>query len=278
MAGSPSASNLSLTVTGASSLVCVDSWGNTFTLSVAGGQVTFPIAELPQWIRVPNGVTVTPVGIGLMSNLALAATPTVTGQQTKYIPMINDGVVSNQYFWDSSNWDEPSFTVAQVPIPYNDLSGIFPQTVTLDFGGAVTANRIIVYSFPPWQNGATLADFDIDTFDGSMWTTRLNHPRPAGQTFLFTSTGACIYESFWDEQYVFDVSFSSASITKMRVVVRGCSYGDTDHPMLKHNIYNDSLPPFQFLVIPDIQVFNVGAAPGPGPTIIRQAATRAGTW
>lgn len=250
MAGSFGATNLLLTVTGTTSLTCVDPWGNTFTLAASGGSATFPISEMPQWIRCPVGVTVTPAPLGLNTNLAVTSTPSTTGNQA-LIARISDGIIQNGF-------------EGEAVTRYKDNSNVLPQTFTLDWGAPVTANRVVVYCFPPWQVSGTFSDFDVDTFDGSVWTTRLHHPLPPLQTFPFTSSGRCIFEQFWDEQYVFDVAFPAASITKLRIVVRKVTYGDTDHPTLKNDIYGDAYA-YQEVYLPDVQVFGTGAPPPPPP-------------
>lgn len=262
MAASAGAQNVVLSVVGVTTLTCVDTWGNTFTLGAPGGLASFPISEMPQWIRCPNGVTVTPVTVNYGTNFALAATPSATGSQAR-LSALNNGLIENHFYGDPPAWYE-----------YQDESGVLPQTITLDFGGTVSANRIIVHAFPPWQVNTTLTDFDIDTFDGVTWTTRLNHPAPPVQTFLFTSIGRCIYESFWDEQSVFDVSFPNASITKVRLVIRKTSYHDTDHPTLLTDIYGlDPNSEMRWIRIQDIQVFGVGSIViPPPPSTIRNPA------
>lgn len=81
-----------------------------------------------------------------------------------------------------------------------------------------------------WQVGSSLLDFDIQTSDdGTTWTTQATVTKSAPLTFLHgtNSTNAgCQYETFWDEQWIFDVKIPTPVVcTYIRVNVRSTSYG-----------------------------------------------------
>lgn len=257
MAASNGARALTLNVSGASSLTCVDPWGNTFTISAVGGTASFPVCELPQWVRVPAGVTVTPASLGLTSNLAEAATVTSTGNQNK-LSKINNATQENAYQFEDSSFTNGSSPYYHSPANLGDSA--FPVTVTLTWASPQTVSRILLYSFPPWQEQGCPTDFDIDTFDGSTWTTRYSHPLPTSKTFAFTTSDAkCKVETYWDDQWVFDVSFSAASITKIRVVVRACSYGGHESAASHFALWDGNGS--QSLVIREIQAFSDSTPP-----------------
>lgn len=224
--------DIRLAVTGASTVVHVDAWGNTTTLTVSGGHVTFPAHELPGWVRLPNGVDAdlvpadwswgtnyTPQG----TNPSPQVVVTTTGSRTK-LHYLSEEILRNQFDYGIS---DPT----DVTAPFTDTTGAwdgtgFPITITWDYRRVITLDKIVLHSFPPWQFIGTLLDFDIDTSpDGTTWTTRYTHAAPPIATLFQSNPWRSNYERFWDEQHIFAANFSAASIRYVRLVCRSASTG-----------------------------------------------------
>lgn len=104
-----------------------------------------------------------------------------------------------------------------------------PGNATLIWAADSLIERVMVWCGPNWQNSGAPTDFDIQTYNGSTWTTRKTVTRPMPDYFYFGTSGqqeGCFVETYWDEQWVFDVEFDSAvSCRGVRLNIRSASYG-----------------------------------------------------
>jgi hypothetical protein len=237
---------LTLTVAGASSLVCSDSWGNTFTATVNAGAATLPVMEFPTWVRIPTNVTVTvnkPLSAPILSTTATAST---TGAAAN-IARIVSGTLENEYGYSSSN-------LADSTAPYSDTAATYPQTITVDLGANIAATRIVLWGFSPWQGHSTPVDFDLDTWDGAAWTNRYTQTPPASLTFPFTSLERCTLETYWDDRWVHVASFVRTSFSKVRLVLRAPSYGGYETALAHQTLWGVTVG--QRTVLQELAVFD----------------------
>lgn len=259
IAASYGANDIRFAVTGASTFVRVDSWGNEMTVNATGGYVTFPVSELGCWLRVPNGTTAAldANDWNWGTNLALAGTPftnsptnggsngLVQGTAGTYVnlPDINDGEQENWYY-DGHD-------------PFGDYQPTFPMIL----GVTLTPqpiNRIVVFCEPPWQRYGTMTDFDLQTFDGTTWTTRQTWTVTDQKSFPFAGYDRCTYETFWDDQWVFEHKASSpiTNCRGVRVLCRANSYGGFINKTVS-DVNNGQSGWGYWLFAREIQTFNV---------------------
>ena len=209
---------VTLRVTGATgTVVVVDGFGRESSATISKGLVTVPLGEIPTYVRLPAAATAAvhtvngwpPIGVAgqgySTAGLATAVTP-VAGRR----PTVTDGDLATGY--DGVNAE------------------IAPTNMTMQWPEAVRADRVLIFTGNPYQNASALVDFDVQTsLDGSTWTTRATVTKPTPSTFIHGTRGSnmwCKYETYWDEQSVFDVPFAAPVVfTHLRVVVRATSYG-----------------------------------------------------
>lgn len=226
MALSSGLGNVTFTVTGgASTLTVSDTQGNLSTVNVSGGKATVAVGELPVYIRLPNGVGVTPyqhgsfppIGSGsVVHSLPGFGVVASTTNTATAISRVNDSTLENDY--------------ASGPKPWQDTSGVFPCTVTLTFPARVLVDHVVIWSGFAWQSYCALTDFDVQTLgsDGTTWTTKATVTRiPSSFQHVSDSTDAgCCYETFWDDRNAFDIAIPSPAATKgVRLVIRAASHG-----------------------------------------------------
>ncbi len=258
ISGSCGANDIRFAVTGASSFVRVDSWGNQTTLTASGGFITFPVSELGSWLRVPSGTTAALVpadwdwGTNFCeSGLPFTNSPTLwpaggTGYDAHYggtatntvwnLPGANTGFVwdpAGRY--DGTLWNQKNFNVSNTPLnPDEPSSGLKdiqltrPMIYGVTFNAPRTVNRVVLWCQTPWHQFGTLTDFDIQTYDGATWTTRYTFNSTANfKSFPFIGVEKCVYETYWDDQFIFNVRLPTpvTNCQGVRLYVRHTSWG-----------------------------------------------------
>lgn len=221
---SPGLPAVRFSVTGATSLVHVDEWGNETTVTRSGGIVSMPTSDMPQWLRVPSGVTalLQTNAVNWGTNLALTATASTTGV-TDRIAETNDGLHKNPYRYGVG---VPEWIVSG---GYNDNTGTLPQTETLTWGSPQTASKIVVKSFPAWQRFTSCwTDFAVQLHIGGVWTTVYtfaDDPLNYQRTFTSKDWKSTI-ESYWPAQWAWVIDLGDTKIfDAARFVVNDASPG-----------------------------------------------------
>lgn len=209
-----------LSVTDTGTLTVIDAFGNGSTVTVVDGLVKIPLSEIPTYVRLSAGCTVSvhscndwpPVDASPI--VSVNARPTMVGSS-------HPSVVPNdqQYFTDySSQTGILGASASSTDVP--------PITASMSWENATRMDRVIVFCSSPLQATGTLIDFDVQTsVDGVTWVTQktVTKTPPATANGFFN---ACWLRSFWDEQWIFDVKFDAPVTCKaMRLNVRSCSYG-----------------------------------------------------
>lgn len=209
------------TVTGAATtLTVVDGFGNTSTVNITAGIATIPIADIPTYVRVPTGVTLTPYRfrdwptVSAPKWSASYPNPPVVASTALPPPLMADGQLAPA---NAAGWGASMF-------------GAVPSTVDLMWAGQVRADRIVIFCGDVFSSRSTLLDFDIQTSDdGTTWTTRHTVTRTGATSFKHGTNSTnfgCQRETFWDEQWIFDCKLNTpVTFTYLRLNVRSCSYG-----------------------------------------------------
>lgn len=217
----PNAS-VTLTVTGASSLTVVDGFGNQSTATVTSGRTTVPVSDIPTYVRIPAGVT-----------LAVFSC-------NDWPPLVRTGWANGAHGYNVSATGTVSpataVTDGQWIYQYGSLpNGVgygttMPDTETITWPTATRLDRVLIWAGFAWQSDSTLADFDVQTsVDGTTWITQATVTKTNVTSFQFGSDAngtGCQRETYWDDQYVFDVKLPAPVTCKaVRLNVRATSYG-----------------------------------------------------
>ena len=212
--------SITFTVYGTSSVTVVDGFGNATSTPLVQGRVQVALTDVPSYLELPVGAQASvyrisdwlPVGVGG------SVSPTAT---TKEIDGVSYPVIADDAYMTN----------------YGSGVGIAPTTwatppsvTRVLWSSTRTIQRVIVWAGPAWQVSGTLIAFDVQTTsDGSNWTTRASVSRPPLSYTNFGSNDniqACFVETFWDEQWIFDVALPNpVTCTGIRLNVSSASYG-----------------------------------------------------
>lgn len=219
---------MSVAVTGASSVVQCDAWGNLTTLTVSGGIVTVFVDGLPIYIRCPSGVTATPVAVNYGIETIKGQYSTVTAtQNSSTAGYAADGIQDATY----SVW--PHDIYVRDWIANNQV-----VTWQVDYPKLTGFNKIVVNCPYPVNAISTLMDFDIQALGvitPGVWTTITTWTlNPALNQVLWTSNndaGGCYVDNYHDFQSQFPVRYDPVLYANgIRIVTRKTSYGGRPTP------------------------------------------------
>lgn len=162
-------SSVTFGVDGAASLVLVDAFGNESAVSVTGGECQVAISEVPSYLRLPVGVN---VWVESVNDWGSAVTSVSAARSSSTLGGVSAAVIA----------DDQSMTVyrggsTSGGIAFSSIEP--PDEAVVLFSGPTTVSRVVAWVGPAYQQMSGLLDFDIDTWDGSSWTTRATVTRSA---------------------------------------------------------------------------------------------------
>lgn len=210
---------VTLSLTGVpGTLTVVDTFGVVSSVVVTKGKVTFAVTETPTYLRLPVGGAITAASFSdwsaagaqaQVANSSLSAKATLDGV---FNTAINDGSFPKSY---------PNVVF---------VSTVLPSALILTWPSAARVDRVLIYGGAAWQSGSALLDFDVQTsVNGTTWVTQRTITKSTPQSFLHGTdwfNAGTQRETFWDEQWIFDVKFPAPVTCKaVRVFVRTTSYG-----------------------------------------------------
>jgi len=223
--------SVALSVIGSSDpLTVVDGMGNEKQMVPSRGRITVPMTDIPAYVRLPAGVSVTVYRVNGWSPLGVggSVSPAAT---TKEIDGVTYDVIADDEF--ITNYS----TGAGIAPPGVALEGPYattPGTDTLVWEEEAHIERVVVWCGSAWQASGTLIDFDVETYDGAEWTVRKTVTKSDPPWFYFGSgdeNAGCFVETYWDEQWIFDVELDEAvDCFGVRLNVRQAAYGGEPLP------------------------------------------------
>lgn len=207
----PSAT-VDLTITGTSAnITYVDAFGNTATATNSGGVVTIPTSDIPTYVRLPAGVTAT---VHQVNDWGTSPSPSISSYGSASSPVMNDD----------------GFMTTYSTVGTYISTGSLPEAAQIMFLANATFQRVIVFCGGTWQNLSGLTTFTVDTWDGTSWTTQKTVDVSAGcvsfQHGSDSNGEGCKQETYWPEQWIFDVKFAAPVTAQgVRVNASAASYG-----------------------------------------------------
>ena len=227
----PNAS-VTFTMSSAAQVTAVDAFGNLAMLTPDRYRnVVVPLKDVPSYLRVPAGVTATVFRVNDWPEATKIAKWTSASPKAVRTIGANaaDRVADDTW---PNNYDGTFSLVAA------DAAGVVPTSAVLAWPTAARFDRVLIWAGQAWQVFATLLDFDIQTSNnGTTWTTQKTVTKATPSSFQWGTSYhnvGCQRETFWDEQWIFDVKLDVPVTAKyMRLYVRTTSYGgEPDLPCL----------------------------------------------
>jgi len=219
---------MAIAITGATSVVKSDAWGNLTTLNATDGLVYTTVDGLPCYIRCPAGVTATPVAVNYGIETIKSQYSTVTATQNSATAALasNGKQDGSSEIWPHDQYVEDWIATGQV-VTWQTL---YPKMTGF--------NKVVVTCPFPTNGISTLVNFTIEArgiFTPGVWQAiaawTLN---PATNQVLWTSTndaGGCYVDNFYDFQTQFPVRYDPALYADgIRLVVQKTTYGGRPTP------------------------------------------------
>lgn len=241
----------------------VDGFGNTESVSLAAGTVTVTMTDAPAYVELPPGCTVTVAGYNGSAADVVSIGPSAT---SKVIGGVTNDEISDDAYMTRylGNYDSPGIVYSDLG-PHLSPSGsatYLPDSAELKWDDPVTVGRLVVFAGMPWQYSTTLGNFTVETTDdGVTWTPQKTVAVDDMFSFNHGSAGTnagCQFETYWSEQWVFDVSLDDpVTCLGVRVLADEASYGGFPdlQTITNYPDYVGAGSGAQRLVIQEISVF-----------------------
>lgn len=204
-------SEVTLNTSDAGPLTVTDSFGNQSTHNVSGGKVTVPVLDTPTYVTTSVGATVT---VSTVNGWTHTTDVAETWTQTQDV---NTGGFITDY---------PTQVGVYV------ASGAPPTTAafTSVAGDFYDVERVLIWCGSVWQTNSTMLTFTVEkTLDGITWETAetvdVSADATAFQSGASSTNTGTQYETYWPEQWVFDVPLGGVSTFGIRINASATSYG-----------------------------------------------------
>ncbi|MDR3709412.1 MAG: carboxypeptidase regulatory-like domain-containing protein [Capsulimonadaceae bacterium] len=213
---------VTVTVSGGSSLHVVSAFGSAQDIPVVNGQVTLSVPMLPIYVELASGQTITPQPVNWGANLAmqsgvysLISGTTASNSVNANISRLNDGLLQNHYWTVDSSSD-----------PYWTNSVTFPVGVEMHLPSAQTIDHVLVYAAVPWSWQSTLQDYDLQYLSSTgQWVTLQTVTEPTNTFNVYTPQARCTLDSFYSDRWAFIHAFNPVTTSAIRLWVRAATYG-----------------------------------------------------
>jgi hypothetical protein len=222
-----------LSISGASGpFTVVDGLGRERVMPLSKGRLTLPMTDIPTYVRLPATASASVYKINGWSPLGNSAsvspeatTKTMDGDS---YPVIADNGWMTDY-------------VNNVGIAPTEAQGGWmnvPSTIEFAWDAPRNIDRVVIWCTPPFKWAGALTQFTVDTYDGADWTTRRTIDKGELPWIEFgsdTQNAGAFVETFWDEQWIFDVELPApVTCEAVRVNVTGASYGGEPLPVVEN--------------------------------------------
>jgi hypothetical protein len=160
---------------GATSFRVVDSWGNESTVAANGGALLLELSQLPIYVRVPRGASLTATKLDFGRNIAPQARITYSGETQSDFAKLTDGVFQSIHSGLAGS-DNRGSTIWKGKLPNpgiekDDFSLEDPPALNMTFPDAKTVSTFIFYGLPLDNTNSALIDFDVQARRGGAWQT-----------------------------------------------------------------------------------------------------------
>ena len=229
---------VTLNVTGGSSLHVVSAFGveqdipisngyavpNVSGRLIINGQITLNVPELPVYVEIADGQTVTVAPTDWGPNLALQPGVKVLASGSSAHPVwpTTDNSITKLVNDQLENWYYAQGTDGH---PWMSNVSSFPATVEVDLPSKQEVNRVAIYCPVPWQLDGALLDYDLQYDNNGQWITIAGAKEPTNTLAAFTPTLRCTVDSFYSDRSIFTHTFAPVTTSKLRLYVRDATWG-----------------------------------------------------
>ncbi len=204
-------------VKGGSALNVTDAWGNISQVVVAGGRASLELGQLPIYVQLAPGQTIEATKLDFGRNVAPRAEILYSSMSKNPIALLNNGIVET-HFNGNPNGDTNGAKIWQGDLPSPG------QTLEIRFPRPQPIHRAILRTPRPDNTFSTLLDYDLQSWDGTVWQTvaALHRPMPPSESVV---TADATHAMWIDDTNVFTHTFPTVVTDKLRLVVRETTRG-----------------------------------------------------
>lgn len=226
MTGGATDGQVTLNVAGGASVHVVDPFGNASDVPLVNGQATFTVGNLPVYVELAAGQTISVVPVNWGPDLATQPGVTASSSSNGIHPIdptvpnsldkIHDGVLQNWYY---------NFQPSTHPWMDNTPPGT-SDWVELDLPTAQSIDHVVVRAPTPWQWDGAPLDYELQFQDSNgRWVT-IQHVQEDPKTFgVLSPEDATTVDSFYSERSIFIHTFTPVTTSKIRLLVNNETWG-----------------------------------------------------
>ncbi|MBI5831277.1 MAG: hypothetical protein HZB16_03085 [Armatimonadetes bacterium] len=238
---------LTFAVGGTGPLAVVDAFGNEQSMTARAGQVDLTLGQLPCYVRLPKGRTLTPPTLADRPNLAVGATWNYSAEHNKGFDRLTNGV------YETIHAGNPNGSTDKPPIFDGALPSL-PQTLSMKLAAPGVVDSVVLWSLRADNAFSALLDFDLEVLDGTTWRAVAKVRTPCPPTEL-VQTPLCSANTWYGDQNVHWCRFTPVKTSEMRVVVRRTTHGFV--PDGNSSAWGNQIPPR--LMLKEVQVLGPAA-------------------
>jgi hypothetical protein len=221
---------VTLNVTGATSVKVVSPFGVERMLPIVNGSALLPVSELPTYVEYAGTLSVAAPNWGpdlaLQNGVTVAASgssvhpidPAINNTPTK---VINGSL--DTWYWNQTNSDRI----------WESNNATYPAWFEVRLPAATQMDRVVIYSGIPWQWDGSILDYELQYDQGGTWVSIEHVQEPVNTIRAYTQANRTTVDSFYSERCVFTHSFAPITTTKIRLLVNEVTWGGASNKDLK---------------------------------------------
>ena len=213
---------LTFGVAGAQSLSVNDAWGNQTNVPVQNGKATLTLSQLPSYVMLPAGATLTAPRMDMGRDLAPRATFVYSGVTKSDYGLLNNGIIET-YHSGNPNGDTNGQKIWQGDLPRRD-GKVIPQTLDINFDHPQLVNKVLLRGIRGDNGFSALLDYDLQYDDKGTWKTvaSVDHELPPSETVATADASGAVW---MDDTNFYYHQFAPVETSRLRLVVKDASRG-----------------------------------------------------
>jgi hypothetical protein len=207
-----------LVLNNATKVRVVSSFGVAQEIPVHDNHVLLDVPELPVYVELPPGQSISVASTEWGPNLARQ--PGVTAQSSADTKAPNEvGKIINGEF---ETW---YLSMAASSGPWRVEKPSFPLTVEIDLPKAQAVSRVVIFASPPWQSCGSLLDYELQYEAKGKWITIANVSEPPKTISVVTPVNLTSVDSFYSDRWIFQHHFNPIVTAKVRLLIHDSTCG-----------------------------------------------------
>ena len=157
----------------ARNLQIIDAWGNARSVTVENNLVSLQLGSLPTYVRLPRGVTLTPIALDFGKNIARTAQFEAPGARNANV--LNDGLLQSIHYFEAGYSLPPSDTNAgqifRATMAAKNDDNIVPAVVTARWNAPQQIRTLVLRGLRADNQHCALLDYEVEAQIGGKWQT-----------------------------------------------------------------------------------------------------------